>query len=88
MPEQQTQSKVADAFIGVAGFLLSAAFPAIPAVAWVAILTAVRNGDVILADIEAICASKGITIQYAESDFPIDKNGTFPSHTEGADEGP
>src|SRR4051794_40299538 len=72
MPDPQIQAppKLADALFSLAGFVLASLFPAIPAPAWVAILTAIRNGDILLADLEAFCASKGITIDYQPSDFP------------------
>ena len=72
MPEPQIQApgKLVDALVSLAGAVLASLFPVIPAPAWVAILTAIRNGDIILADIEAICASKGIKISYQPGDFP------------------
>jgi hypothetical protein len=66
----QIPPKVVDGLIGLAGAGLALAFPAIPAVAWVGILTAVRNGDIILADLEAVFAAKGIKLSYQPSDFP------------------
>lgn len=68
--------EVVNALIGVAALGLAAIFPAIPSPCWIAILQAIRNGDIVLADIEAFCAANNITIHYDATDFPSAAPGT------------
>lgn len=58
---------------------LQLALPEVPAPVWVAIFAAVKAGDTLSGTaVRAALADAGITISYKPSDFPSDRNGTFP----------
>ncbi len=75
------------AFIPVAAFLINLTCPAVPAVVWTAIFTAVLSGDLTPAHIEAFMKQNNIKT-YSNNDQLNPLNSDFPDNARNGGETP